>query len=201
MIVQSIFGSGQGIVWLLMVVGFFIYGRVDVASVASGRNGVQMETMLGKVYALFAIQLAVGVTLVVFPIVMIVLKVHWFFIIANTLMTLSICLATLLMIRDIATMVGDLTVEREKEKGKKRIFVQESWYTGYRVVSWVWVLTGVGMFVWGQIAIGKAELSLVSDVGIWVSVIGYLLVYMVINRQTVRKVSEGLKMEASKNIT
>lgn len=199
MVTQSVFTSGEWFIWAMLLIGLAVYGRVDVESLANSRNGVQMESMIGKVYAMFAINVGIALALVLYPVVMIILKVHWFFITANTFYTLTIGLVALLLVRSIAERVHKIKIRLDEEKGKnKRInFPEENWYLGYKAMVWGWVTLAIALIITTQITIGKLTMPLYSDVLIWFGVVGYMAGYYAITMYAVKKIESTLKPEVN----
>ena len=190
MVTQSVFTSGEWFIWALFFIGLAVYGRVDVESLANSRNGLQMESMIGKVYAMFALQVGVAIAIVMYPFVMMFLGIHWFFITANTFMTLSIGVVTLLLIRVIAEKISTVKTKVSEKKGiNKRInFSEEKWYLRYKLMVWGWVVLAIVGFVATKLTIGKLSLGLMGDVPIWLGVVGYLGVYYAITNYAVKKI-------------
>lgn len=185
MVTQIAFENGHVIVWAVLLVSYFVYGRMDVGLVASGRNGFQLEAMMGNVYAMFANQIMMAVTLVVFPIVMALTGVHWLWIITGTVLSLSIGIVTLLMIRKIATSTAEVMSERQKDERYNHENCKT--YRSFKLFSWMWLVCGLLFIALVYFSIGRQDMSLVADVLIWLGFVAYLYCYLSASLTSVSK--------------
>lgn len=203
MVTQVLYESGHVILWISLLIGYFMYVKTEITHITSGRNGVQMETLLGRTYAIFIINIVVAITLVIYPLVMYFTGVHWLWNIVGTLVTLFTSLIILLLVRETATSTVEVLSKRVD--GRLQDHSEMKGYKLYKVFTWVWVAVGVTTLSCLHTLFNNITTTLMTDIAMWASYLAYLLVFYIYSTQIVEKVAniengkKGKKKDVDKN--
>lgn len=167
------FSGGYWVLWLMMMIGFFVYCRSDMVVVASGRNGAEMDTMIAKTYGVFLIQVAVGLAISIFPIVLLLLGVSWLVVGVGSFITVLYGLMIMVSIKDV-TGKTIKTVESRKA-GEVYHYGNSSVYRAYKVLTNIWLVLIVVKTVIYTFYPPKGDVGLLADIAYWLMMITYIL--------------------------
>lgn len=193
--INTVINSGEYFVWVLLIVSVFVYILAEVTNVRASVNGVQMETMVGKVYVMFALQIAIGMTVVIFPFVKIFLGYAWFNTLSSTLATLLVLLVAMVIIRNVALQAKE--VEGLRVEGERLKKSRDPKYKYYLISMWSLLLSaacGSGLLVRH-----KGEIDMLwKDVGVVNAVLLYLLIFRLVSKVMISRVGKIEELDRNK---
>lgn len=175
--INQLVSSGYVVVWGVYILGLFVYVRSDMRLIASGQNGVELDTLIAKTYGVFIVQLSVALSLVIFPIVSLVIGKHWMGVALGTFYTMFLGLVTMLGIKKVMESTADILQGRRE--GESFRHGGTTYYKVYNALSWVWLVMGIGSLIALQVFNSKKEYTAIGDMGISLYFVGYIFLYVV----------------------